>query len=826
MEPLGKKFNSIDVLVKSYIILLTVLLFAAFPVALFIPTGYGFNVFNFFLPAFLLASGFSAAMLLMLRKTGQKAGFIEYCSLLIFVSFLIATLVNGASGAEFLKYCGLALVPVSVALAYRVLPDFFLKVFSTGAFFLWLVNIVHCYHKFPHLNEVGIAGNRNWLSALVLATSFLTVKVLKDFAGKRLKNEKAAWALAIGVTALLSIPLIVKADSRASYTAMAALPVFVFFLLGSRKVRLLTGVTVLVASIAVPLVFKEAVLRENKRNIRVPMWSSTIRMILENPLGAGPENFENKFPAYVSRKQKEMLVSAVTSTHPHNEFLHICATGGIAAGISWLLMAGFALFYRMKNREDLFLVLPLFILFVQGMMDKPLYQMPTMLLFYVLLGLVLGRKELLNVEFKKPVREKLGLYKAVAALILLAYSYFAVVTALSSWFEREALTAEQAGQKEKALHYFSKSSALASWRLFPAYKAFLISTVDIPDPVKAAVFYEIIEQRAPDLRQFNLLKGKFFTQLAMQDRSNAGEHLENAWRSYQRACDLNVSDILSFVDRLKFALRFGQLKQVEESYKSLVDLYNFKAERSAEELRVDLKDWGRQWQQNKKFSEFLQSSVELMNFFKIPLVESEYFPTEFNSLLPTFSGNYSIADMVYATDAYLLMSEAPEGDFPAKVKMLLESVRTSAGKAFSLPRQVLREKTGSRLSKLCLLAMMARNHGFDSFIDTEANTVFLLKEAKFFLIDETGFKELSGPEAGEYVKGRQFSYFEYPQGFFYKNEVLAYTLYKAGATALYCRNPDYVIPGFLKRFAGSGASVKILAEPFQDILNKMKGGPQ
>ena len=826
MEPLGKKLNSIDAVVKSYIILLTVLLFAGFPMALFIPLGYGYNIFNFFFPAFLFASGSSAALLVMLRKGDRRLNGIEICCALIFLSYLVSTLFNNSPGAEFLKYCGLALIPVGLALAYRVLPEFTTKAFSYGAFSLWLINIVHCYHKFSSINDVGITGNRNWLSALVLATSVIAAKVMKDIASKWLKNEKVAWALAVILAVLLTVPIIIKTDSRASYTALIALPVYIAFVLNGRKVRLGIAVALIAGCIAAPFVFKEAIDRESKRNIRFPMWSSTMEMLVENPLGFGPESFESKYPEYVSQEHKEMLVSAVTSAHPHNEFLHVSVSGGVVAGISWLLIVYFALFYKYRNKDELLFMVPLFILFVQGMMDKPLYQMPTMLLFYVLLGLILGKKELLSVSLKKPDKEKLTLYKAVAALLLLAFSYFTVVTTSSSWYERKAMMAEQEGDKEKALALFTKSVNLASWRTFPAYKAFIISVVDKPDPARAIDFYEILEARAPDLRQFNLLKGKFFTQLAMQDRAKAQEHLENAWKSYNRACELNVTNILSFIDRVKFAARFLPAEQLNESYRALVELYNFKIESAAQERKIDLAEWGEKWKTNKKYSEFLQSSVSLVNLLKVPLVASEYYPRKFTQLIPTFTGTYNIADMVYATDAFLLMNELPKGAFPLIIKSLLSDIKIDNNKQFTMPRKVLREKSGNSLSRLCLLAMTARSFAYDSLIDKASNAILLLKENKFFRIDKDGFKELSHQQAVEYVKGREFHYFDYPQAFFYKNEILSYSLAKAGASPQYCRNPDFVINNFVKRFSRGAFSIKILEEPFEDILNKMQGRPQ
>ena len=400
MEPLGKNLKSIDKLVKTYLILLTVLMFAGFPLAVFIPHGYGFNIFTLFFPAFLLSAGFSAALLVMLRKGEKKFSPVEICFAVIFVSFLISTLINGSSGAEFLKYSGVVFIPLSIALSYRVLPEFTQKTLVVGFSVLWLINIIHAYHRISSINVLGMAGNKNWMSALVLSSAPLAALSLKSLLAKFIKDEKVGVAVSLIVVVLISIPVLMKADSRASYVAVLAVPVYVLFVLFGRKVKIGIGALLIVGMIAAPIFFKKQIEKENTRNIRLPLWGATLNMVKENPFGVGPDNFEYKFPEYVSSAQKRMMVAAETTVHPHNEFLFMTASGGIAAGIGWLILIAFALFGKQSNKEELFFTVPLLILFIQGMMDKPLHQMPTMQMFYLLLGFVIGRKELLSLNLK------------------------------------------------------------------------------------------------------------------------------------------------------------------------------------------------------------------------------------------------------------------------------------------------------------------------------------------------------------------------------------------------------------------------------------------
>lgn len=823
MEPLGKKLNSIDGVVKYYAIFMSVLAFAGFPIAVFIPIGHGFNIFDFFLPAFLLASGISAALLIMLRKGSSKLSLIEICCTILFVCLLIATLINSSPGAEFLKYTGLALIPLAFGLSVKAHPDICVKALKYSGALLWILNVIHCYHRLPYISNVGICGNRNWLSALILASAPLAIWVLKGLLAKFIKNEKANFILCCLLVIAVSVPIISSADSRASYVALLALPIYLLFVCSGKKVKIGLGIALVLGAVLVPVLLKDLIERENKRNVRVPMWTSTLHMLADNPLGVGPGNFESKFPSYVTKEQKVMLVSAETTVHPHNELLHVMTLGGVPAGICWIIIVGFALFYRHSNKEDLYFKIPLFILFVQGMMDKPLFQMPTMLLFYLLVALCLGREGLFNLELKKPPREKLGLYKGLAAIIILGFSFFAIMLSASSWFERKAMIAAHAKKNDEALAMYEKSFNYASWRLLPAYKAFIITTKDKPDPVKAIGFYDALESRAPDYRQFNLLKGSFFSQLALQDREQAQVHLEKAWQSYNRACELNITNVLSFVDRMKFASRFLPVDELEKSYESLSDLYRFKARGSVVWFSGSLEDWGAQWRKNSKYSEFLSASSSYMGMMKPTYFHSVHFPQDMQALLPVFGGPLNIGDMVYATDSFSLMESLPKGDLQKQAAFILKEIKLNGSKKFSWPKETLKNKISNRISKLCLLAIVARNHGFDPFIHRSTNTVFLFKSGKYFLIDESGLKFLSTEAALTFSRGKLLEYFDYPQGFFYKNEFLSYILHEAKAAPQYCRNPDYVINNQFKRLSGNAVKFAIVKEPFLDIQQRMQG---
>ena len=326
-------------------------MFAAYPVALFIPYGYGYYIFNFFFPAFLLAGGISAAFLAFLLKKGEKLKLIEISFLVLFAGLLLSTFINEIPGADFLTYSGIVFIPLAMMLAVKVNSAMVLKAFQLGAVLLWLVNIIHCYHKLPSINHVGICGNQNWLSALVISTLPFVIMQVQSLLAKLIPNKISTWLVSGVICSAASIPVLLRTDSRATMVAVIAIPIYLGFLHYGKKVKALIAGGLLLSVMIVPMIFSSQVEREKKRNVRLALWTSSLEMVMKNPMGVGPGNFENRFQEFASQEQKLMLVSASTTEHPHNEFLHVLNMAGIAGGVFWLILVGLALFSRPENKK-------------------------------------------------------------------------------------------------------------------------------------------------------------------------------------------------------------------------------------------------------------------------------------------------------------------------------------------------------------------------------------------------------------------------------------------------------------------------------------------
>ena len=105
-------------------------------------------------------------------------------------------------------------------------------------------------------------------------------------------------------------------------------------------------------------------------------------------MGVGTDNFDKVYQFYVSESQKEKLVSADTTEHPHNQFLFIMAEYGILAGVVWLWMVIKVLKSPDTDPARKALKISFLSFFVHGMLDKLLYVEPTSLIFMIMIPLL------------------------------------------------------------------------------------------------------------------------------------------------------------------------------------------------------------------------------------------------------------------------------------------------------------------------------------------------------------------------------------------------------------------------------------------------------
>lgn len=370
--------------------------FLTYPLALVVPARCGVDFrTDISLPVMLWGAVFAMIGLARLghpaRTGGGGAGLspasvvrrlIRWGLPLAVFCLLLAWRVADASFADIATFAGLFAIPLYLALAPRARVA---AKWGLAFGLLWLVHAVHGLHQVAIGREmVGMAWNRNWAAAMVLALAPWAWQAVAD--RRRGTHWAALWGLVVGGVTLF---LCWHARSRATFLFGGAyLFLYVAMSWRARWGRILI-LLLAVAGLAGVLVVGGDRLREGiARDIRGPMWLGTLEMALDQPLaGHGPGNFRRKFVDFRSPLQTRSPKFAPVTLHPHNQVLYIAAVGGIPLALAWSALAVHLLIRRRKGFFWCAVHFSGFILVGCSLLDLTLFRAPTALLGLIMLGL-------------------------------------------------------------------------------------------------------------------------------------------------------------------------------------------------------------------------------------------------------------------------------------------------------------------------------------------------------------------------------------------------------------------------------------------------------
>ncbi len=155
--------------------------------------------------------------------------------------------------------------------------------------------------------------------------------------------------VAIGLTLglVLMLVLLFRADSQAAFLGtavglgcLAAGVAYHFFTMRRPPaVRRLVQLAILVVVLAALAAGSILGLPSVRRNVRMPLWVGSVRMIRERPLtGFGPGSFLAAFQQFRPAEYYQKEVAAPLSDHSHNEFLETAAENGLPALAAFLAL--------------------------------------------------------------------------------------------------------------------------------------------------------------------------------------------------------------------------------------------------------------------------------------------------------------------------------------------------------------------------------------------------------------------------------------------------------------------------------------------------------
>ncbi len=474
--------------------LLVAALFASYPVALFVPMGARFSlVFHLALPLFTILTLVAGAYLAItpLRGGGPQAarrrlGFILV--LWIYVALHVAAAVVGRTADLFRITDTAGLVVLAALFAVgplRLLP----RRFDLLLLWLWCAQVVHCgFQALAGYEPVALAGNRNWAATLVAVLAPWACLALRRLGGpRRGLNAPLSRVLLQAAVVAISLVIVYACHCRATWLGLAlyALVLFVLKPCAWPGRILLLAVLATVAMGGV-ISYPEKVAKAIESDIRIPLYASTLRMLIEHPyLGVGPGNFSRDFVTYRSTAQKARAVAAPVTEHPHCELFDVGAAAGLLGALLWALVFAVPLVlptgrspYRRLAHASLW------ILVIHGLLDKTLVQPPTSLLAVVFAGLLWRPWLRLRTDPRRRPALLQALRLPLAAAVGLLSLYVAGRDLWQGALFRRAYLAESAGQYYEGRGERERAHAAYS----RAYADYVLSTRVAPRSVRCHAY--------------------------------------------------------------------------------------------------------------------------------------------------------------------------------------------------------------------------------------------------------------------------------------------------------------------------------------------------
>ncbi len=438
-------------------------LFVTFPLALIRPVNTGFPLlFHVALPTQIWLALPALTFLLFCplttvlwrrdqARTGAWVGRIRrtasvWGAATVLGAALLSTLYSGGSGPAAVVFStSFFLVPAYFALCPR---SFLPRRLAWLLAALWMVQAGHGIWQFATGSEVvGLAGNRNWMAALLLALSPWPLLVLNKRAARSRRLTGGFPVLAVvgtvGTVAIVGL-LLWQCASRAAWLVLGVY-ILVFLVLPhfSKPARLLLLSGLGVVAVAAVFLSAEWLRAQWQRDIRPPLWRQTVRLILDHPLlGVGPGNFRRAYEVYKSPAQRARPDVAPVTEHPHNEVLNQAATLGVPWALAWAALAFVPLVRRPRGRFQAGLHFTSFVIVGCAMFDKTLVQAPTSLLGLFCLGLLWRRR--LHRRFRPGAAGPLarGLFFLAVPVAAACGVFWGVRSAATGWLFRAAYLSE------------------------------------------------------------------------------------------------------------------------------------------------------------------------------------------------------------------------------------------------------------------------------------------------------------------------------------------------------------------------------------------------
>ena len=850
-------FLTIESRLFSWIFALLLLL--GFPLALLAPQGLAmesqwllkwlgneklaYNAFQFKIPAIAIASYLSLALMIS-RMSFNKLRQHEKKGLIFAGIFALLTLISAwlhKSGPfETLTVLAFVFIPLGISqLAQKntLLPRFFGLYYFLNLTYFYLLS-----------SPTGIAANKNWLIASLLATSPWAVTFLRQvlyqafrFLPKHFRNSTSTLLsfLFVWTCTLLSLN---RLNSRAAWLAFGLVLAYLIFR-GSSKLFKKTLIFAFVfASIFGVIYAKKNFSTLTHNELRPPLWKGTAKMIESAPLlgRSGPGQFSNAFPNYRLAEQLMLPISAPNSSHPHNELLKLASEVGLPACLA--LLCFFLLILKAPGRKNASALHCVLVLSTCAMFDKLLIENATALLFLFSMGLLIP-----VTKHKSTAKKTLAIRKALGFIIILFGTFIAINQTQASWFHRHgfndqsaALVSFDAEQKktywQKSFASYAKAVAKDPNNTRYNYHALNAALMGLQDDAKATPYLSTMLKRAPNYINTNRLLAYYqeLRYIKSSDPDKKAHALQLALKANAKELQINGARLSNISDGLLFALRHQNIPLAIQTQK----LYKQQSLRLAQylfqdELSETLQSWHKAIEQNQA-EQALQLANSLHQIKGLNYIDPFYIrtaPKEFKQRQILDPKKFTQADFIYWRELIALRQDIGKENshYLGYCQKKLKSIQVKEGLAYSSPHETLLKAEASRIALLSFFAQSATAIGRPHLIleDSQGQAFIIIQDGlNSILINakKASVHSLPHQEIITMIRKQKFktSFFSSPQAFFSANTYL-FSLYnsqfKEQSISLNTPSLNWMIS---KQVLGKKAFPKIRTESFFHLTQKHK----
>ncbi len=724
----------------------------------------------------------------------------------VFLLTLVIAVVSTSFSMEAVELMARVLVPLAVAGAVCELPLAWRRYMIWVLGIYWLTQVSSGFLSLARGYEViGIAGNRNWMAALLLMTAPWAMATILDLLSG-LRRRRLAVTCSVVLVLVPTLWLLAAASSRAAWLALGVLLFWFLWMIFSWRLRILLGVLMSLIMVSILILHTDTVIRTMKDDVRLPIIGRTVAMMsdydvltaaaeavmtrsltpfreMRNVSGVGPGNYRRDFTPYRAQSTYgQRLNAAATTIHPHNELLNIGAQIGLLGALAWLALLWPVIqkpvwpstFHGVAKVSAL-------LVFTHGMFDMTLVQAPVSYAALIVLGICWTPHMRLPVHGEGKDGAWISSRAAVLALATVMVGLVVVVSVQdvrSDVLMRRTELLKRVGRNAEAAELYGRALEISN-DIGALYRLGAMQVEYLEQPEAAIETLQKVVEQDPNYAHVHSLLA-----FAYLLRGKLGPALEHALRE----CQLYQYDAVAWQKYFSYLAAANERTGMVKVGERIDALYLEKAllRRSKDDLREILERWQvavADGAEEAAIAAAEEACLHLQITFLDPLFQ---FLAGDTALPSSFLyDRFNTSDYAYWRQllfAMELLGALPETESPGEelqrlVQGFSRQLKIEPGiKEFRYLDQAWREEAVNPMSAYCALSFVLRSRGWwmDIAVDAQGQPVSGIARGFGQVVEcrlTDGSVRPLEPDQVKEIGQRHLSFF-YFQEFFLKNRIL------------------------------------------------------